>query len=70
MQYCSIDGHTPARNPQGSSPGQILFPVYVNDLSNACEHSQTNLFADNTNIPSTCTAKMTSEAQGKISGGS
>ena len=55
MQYCSIDGIL-----QGSSLGTILFLVYINDLSNALEHSETNLFADDTNL--TCAVKMTSEA--------
>ena len=46
--------------PQRSSLGLILSLVYINDLSSALEHSETNLFADDTNL--TCTAKMISEA--------
>ena len=55
MKYCSIDGIL-----QGSSLGTILFLVYINDVSNALEHSETNLFADDTNL--TCAIKITSEA--------
>ena len=51
MQYCSID--------------KVPHLVYINDLYNALEHSETNLFADDTNLL-TCTVKMTSEAQRKI----
>ena len=70
MQYCSIDGHDSQHKinlagvSQGSSLGSILFLVYINDLSSALEHSETNLFADDTNL--TCTAKLISEAQRKI----
>ena len=70
MQYCSIDGHDSQHKinlaglPQGSSLGPILFLVYINNLSSALEHSETNLFADDTNL--TFTAEMISEAQRKI----
>ena len=66
MQYCSIDGHdsqhkiNPAEIPPGSSLGPILFLAYINDLSSSLEHSESNLFGDDTNL--TCPAKMISEA--------
>ena len=58
------DKINPAGIPQGSSLGPTLFLVYINHLSSALEHSETNLFADDTNL--TCTAKLISEAQRKI----
>ena len=69
IQYCSNDGHdsqhkiNPAGIPQRSLLGPILSLVYINDLSSALKHSQTNLFADDINL--ICTAKLISEAQRK-----
>ena len=69
MQYCSIDGHDSQHRinrvgiPQGSSLGRILFLVYINDLSSALEHSETNLFAND--IILNCTFKLISKTQRK-----
>ena len=45
--------------------GPNLFLVYLNNLTCKVEHSETNLFADDTNFR--CTDKMLREAQQKIS---
>ena len=59
-----MDKINPAGIPKGSSLGPILFLIYNNDLSSALGHSETNLFADDTNL--TCTAEMIHETERKI----
>ena len=36
--------------PQGSSPGQVLFLIYINDLPNCSNALTFRIFADDTNV--------------------
>ena len=56
MQYCCIDGINsdykinPAGVPLSSCLGSLLFLIYINDQLSVLENSDSNLYADDTNI--------------------
>ena len=56
MQYCYIDDTNSdykvnrARVPQGYCLGPLIFLIYINDLPSVLENSDSNLYADDTNI--------------------
>ena len=56
LQFVSILGFDSKKQsikhgvPQGSVLGTLLVLIYINDLHNAIKHSETFLFADDTNL--------------------
>ena len=49
-EHCSNYYSIKCGVPQDSILGQLLFPLYINDLSNVCNILDIILFADDTNI--------------------
>ena len=50
--------------PQWSNLGPLLSSINVNDLPNCLEHTQTSMFADDTNL--TCSGVSTAEIEYKL----
>ena len=56
QQYITYNGEESSKKaincgvPQGSILGPLLLIIYINDLSNVCQHMMSLLFADDTNL--------------------